>query len=263
MKTFKLITILAFLASIVSFTSCMNSNNENHKYASYTSYVTVSGSSAFDYTFDSDFGCKLTPTAASVAEILPSLTTTNAKRLLIGFDMADGSTPTLEAGKNYNVVLRPFYNGYYLMNYIAVPTFTTVDTYQNQLALDSLTTKNKPISEISGDIWAANGYVNAKIGLNYNMQSRFYLHTYFNSNEDIDVANNTLYLNLYYNDNSDYSSNYGSDVVSFELPRKAYTMLTGDSFNIVLRAKTSANTESFAEVGKCTIKKDAMISPTN
>lgn len=252
MKALKLKTLFVALASAMTFSSCLG-DSEVADYPHYSSYVTVDGDSMFGYTFYADFGATLLPTSQSIQEVLPGLANANVKRMYISFDLVPESDngKTLEAGNTYTIALKSSYG-----SNMAIPTYNTIDTYNNQAAADSLTTKNEPINTIENKIWAVNGYVNASMTINYSYDDLFYMHTYYNSEEDIDLDEKTVYMNLYYNSNSSYANQQGSSIFSFELPRYAATKLlmngfsSNDSINLVLRGVTGFSSE-MTQVGQC------------
>ena len=246
MKALKISTFLAALAAVFTFSSCLGDDNTSDA-PRFTSYVTITGDATFGYTFHSDFGCTLKPTAASIQEVLPGLSQTNVKRAMVAFDLlndTEGLTTQLEAGKTYDIVLR----SYYYANY-ALPTYNTLDVTGNTAATDTLTTNNDRIITID-NIWAINGFMNANLTLPYDNSKTFYMNTYYNSEKDIDVENNTLYLNLYYNHNSLNAINQGKSVFCFDLPEAAAYEFMTDSINLVLRAVTEEHGE-YREAARC------------
>ena len=202
------------------------------------------------YTFYSDFGSILRPTSASVQEVLPGLSTSKVKRAYVAFDLASGSenNQNLESNKIYDIILRSSYYANY-----ALPTYETV-RYTATGSADSLVTKNQHIQDINKDIWAVNGYANALITINYDQNKTFSMNTYY-SEEDIDVANNTLNLNLYYNSHSESPSAQGQSVFSFRLPEEViYThQFSTDSINLVLNAITGYDNSQLSKVGECKV----------
>lgn len=256
MKTFKLSALLVALTSVFSLSSCLDDNN-NSSYATYSSYVTIVGDQVFGYSFYSDWGCILRPTTASVEQVLPGLSSSNVKRAVVSFDLADGSVlESFEKGKTYDIVLKSSYYGNY-----SLPTCTTINTYYSETAQDTLTTKNGYVYSVDNSIWAVNGYLNANIRLEYNNNIPFYMNTFFNSEKDIDVANNKLNLFLYYNCNTDQPSSSGQSVFSFALPQELYGSFSSDSIEIVLNAKTSGDPTVFREVGTCRLAQKDLLQP--
>lgn len=247
MKTFKFSTLLVALASVFAFSSCLD-DSDNSASATYSTYVTIAGDAFFGYTFYADNGSILKPTSQSVTEVLPGLSGSSVKRAVVSFDLADEAAngEVLQPGKTYQIVLK---NSYY--NY-AIPTYHTLDITGNTTAADTLTTKCKQISDINQNIWAANGFVNTQMTIDYDQNKKFYLHTYFDRYKDIDVENNTLYLTIYFNNNTDYPTSQGSSVFSFDLPDDAVHSFRNDSVDIVLRSLTR-NDFQLTEVGKCRI----------
>jgi hypothetical protein len=245
--TLKFSTLLVALASVFTFSSCLNSNNDS-TYPAYASYVTITGDQFLGYTFHSDFGCTLRPTSASVQEVLPGLGNSKVKRAYVAFDLAseteDGKN--LEVGKIYDIILRQSYYANY-----AIPTYYTIKL---TAASDSLITKNKYVQDVNKDIWASNGYVNALITINYQQNKTFSMNTYY-SEEDIDVANNTLNLNLYYNSNSENPSAQGQSVFSFRLPEEVIynNHFSTDSITLVLNAISGYDNSQFNKVGECKV----------
>lgn len=245
MKALKISALLAALAAVFTFSSCLNDDDTNDV-PRFTSYVTITGDATFGYTFHSDFGCTLKPTAASIQEVLPGLSQANVKRAVVAFDLLNDSESTiqLEAGKTYDIVLR----SYYYANY-AVPTYQTLDVTGNTVATDTLTANDDRIIAID-DVWAINGFVNANLTLLYDNAKTFYLNTYYDYEKDIDVDNSTMYLNLYYNHNSTNAINQGKSVFCFDLPEEvAYEFMT-DSIDLVLRAVTEERGE-YREAARC------------
>ena len=114
--------------------------------------------------------------------------------------------------------------------------------------------KNKYVQDVNKDIWAANGYVNALITINYQQNKTFSMNTYY-SEEDIDVANNTLNLNLYYNSNSENPSAQGQSVFSFRLPEEVIynNHFSTDSITLVLNAISGYDNSQFNKVGECKV----------
>ena len=245
--TLKLSTLIVAIASAFTFSSCLNNNNGT-TYPTYTSYVTITGDQFMGYTFYSDFGSILRPTSASVQEVLPGLSSSTVKRAYIAFDLASetGNGQTLESNKIYDIILRSSYYANY-----ALPTYQTIKHTEYS---DSLITKNEHIQEINKDIWAVNGYANAFITINYDQNKTFSMNTYY-SEEDIDVANNTLTLNLYYNSNSESPSAQGQSVFCFRLPEEViYThQFSTDSINLVLNAITGYDNSQLSKVGECKV----------
>ena len=247
--TLKFSSLIVALASVFTFSSCLNSN-DNSTYPTYTSYVTITGDQFMGYTFYSDFGSILRPTSASVQEVLPGLSTSKVKRAYVAFDLASGSenNQNLESNKIYDIILRSSYYANY-----ALPTYETV-RYTAAGSADSLVTKNQHIQDINKDIWAVNGYANALITINYDQNKTFSMNTYY-SEEDIDVANNTLNLNLYYNSHSESPSAQGQSVFSFRLPEEViYThQFSTDSIKLVLNAITGYDDSQLTKVGECKV----------
>lgn len=251
--TLKLSTLLIALASVFTFSSCLD-DSDNSEQASYYSYVTISGDSAFGYTFYADNGSILMPTSTSVETVLPGLSGSSVKRAFIAFDIisnapADG---ILKEGQTYQINLVSSYWGNY-----AIPTYNTI---RSREATDSLHTDNQRISNVDNNIWAINGYVNAQITLDYQQGQAFYLNTFY-SEEDIDVTNNTLNLNLYYNSKSEYTNSQGNSVFSFKLPEEAAYQFTTDSINLVLKAITGYNETELTQVGECKVALEDFYSP--
>ena len=245
--TLKFSTLLVALASVFTFSSCLNSNNDS-TYPAYASYVTITGDQFLGYTFHSDFGCTLRPTSASVQEVLPGLGNSKVKRAYVAFDLASETEndKNLEVGKIYDIILRQSYYANY-----AIPTYNTIKL---TAASDSLITKNKYVQDVNKDIWASNGYVNALITINYQQNKTFSMNTYY-SEEDIDVANNTLNLNLYYNSNSENPSAQGQSVFSFRLPEEVIynNHFSTDSITLVLNAISGYDNSQFNKVGECKV----------
>ena len=260
MKTLKFSTLLATLACALTFSSCLNNDSDDYG-NNFRSYVTITGDEMFGYTFHSDFGCTLKPTSYSVQTVLPGLTNA-VKRAIVAFQPTDETTTELHAGNTYevNLVSDPYAN-------YAIPTFSTINA-NNPVALDSLTTKNNGrISSVNSSIWAVNGYANAEIILYYNANSNtINLNTYYTP-EDVDVANNTLYLNLYYNDNTTSSYSQVQSVFSFDLPEETYNVFQTDTINLVLRAKSSNHMgldyveSELNEVGRCKLATKDLFPP--
>ena len=245
MKALKISTFLAALAAVFTFSSCLDEGGSEDT-PQFTSYVTISGDATFGYTFHSDFGCTLKPTSASVQEVLPGLSNTNVKRAVIAFNLLNdgGNTLELEAGKTYDIVLR----SYYYANY-AIPTYNTLDVTGDVVATDTLTANNDRIISLQ-DAWAVNGFVNANLTIPFENGRTFYMNTYYDSEKDIDIDNNTLYLNLYYNHNSTNALNQGKSVFSFDLPEEVADVFMTDSIDVVLRAITEERGE-YKEAARC------------
>ena len=246
--TLKISTLLVTFASVFTFSSCLDSNDGGSTYPAYASYVTITGDQFMDYTFHSDFGCTLRPTSASVQEVLPGLGNSKVKRAYVAFDLAAETEngKNLEVGKIYDIILRQSYYANY-----AIPTYNTI---KHTAESDSLITKNKYVQDINKDIWAANGYVNALITINYQQNKTFSMNTYY-SEEDIDVANNTLNLNLYYNSNSENPSAQGQSVFSFRLPEEVIYNhhFSTDSITLVLNAISGYDNSQLNKVGECKV----------
>ena len=245
--TFKFSTLLVALVSVFTFSSCLNSENDS-TYPDYASYVTITGDQFMGYTFYSDYGCILRPTSASVQEVLPGLSTSTVKRAYVAFDLASETEngQNLEANKTYDVILRSSYYANY-----ALPTYGTI---RHTAASDSLITNNKQVQDVNKDIWAINGYLNALVTINYQQNTTFSMNTYY-TEEDVDVANNTLNLNLYYNSNSESPNAQGQSVFSFRLPEEViYTnQFSTDSINLVLNAITGYDDSQLTKVGECKV----------
>ena len=244
--TLKLSTLLVAITSAFTFSSCID-NGGDSSYPTYSSYVTITGDQSMGgYTFHSDFGCILRPTSASVQEVLPGLSTSNVKRAYVAFDLASEAEngKDLESNKIYDIILRSSYYANY-----AIPTYKTV---KYTATSDTLITKNQRVQDINKDIWAINGYVNALITINYNQNKAFYMNTYY-SEEDIDVANNTLNLNLYYNSNSESAGAQGQSVFSFRLPEEVITRFSAESITLVLNAITGYENNQLTKVGECKV----------
>ena len=240
--TLKLSALLIALVSVFTFSSCLNDSDDTNNPA-YYSYVTVTGDSAFGYTFYADNGSILVPTSTSVEQVLPGLSGSNVKRAFISFDVinapADG---ILQSGQTYQIVLG---NSYY-SNY-AIPTYQTLLSFE---PTDSLHTQNQPINNVNNNIWVANGYVNAQMTLDYQQGQTFYLNTFY-TEEDIDVDNNTLNLNIYYNSKSKNPTSQGTSVFSFRLPEDAAFNYMTDSIKLVLNAITNYGESQLTKVGEC------------
>ena len=245
--TLKFSTLLVALASVFTFSSCLNSDDSSN-YPAYASYVTITGDQFLGYTFHSDFGCTLRPTSASVQEVLPGLGNSKVKRAYVAFDLASETEngKNLEVGKIYDIILRQSYYANY-----AIPTYNTI---KFTAASDSLITKNKYVQDVNKDIWASNGYVNALITINYQQNKTFSMNTYY-SEEDIDVANNTLNLNLYYNSNSESQNDQGQSVFSFRLPEEVIynNHFSTDSITLVLNAISGYDNSQLNKVGECKV----------
>lgn len=245
--TFKFSTLLVALVSVFTFSSCLNSDDSS-SYPAYASYVTITGDQFMGYTFYSDYGCILRPTSASVQEVLPGLSTSTVKRAYVAFDLASETEngQNLEANKTYDVILRSSYYANY-----ALPTYGTI---RHTAASDSLITNNKQVQDVNKDIWAINGYLNALVTINYQQNTTFSMNTYY-TEEDVDVANNTLNLNLYYNSNSESPNAQGQSVFSFRLPEEViYTnQFSTDSINLVLNAITGYDDSQLTKVGECKV----------
>ena len=245
--TLKFSTLLVALASVFTFSSCLNSDDSSN-YPAYASYVTISGDQFMGYTFHSDFGCTLRPTSASVQEVLPGLGNSKVKRAYVAFDLASETEngKNLEVGKIYDIILRQSYYANY-----AIPTYNTIKL---TAASDSLIIKNKYVQDVNKDIWASNGYVNALITINYQQNKTFSMNTYY-SEEDIDVANNTLNLNLYYNSNSESQNAQGQSVFSFRLPEEVIynNHFSTDSITLVLNAISGFDNSQLNKVGECKV----------
>ena len=78
------------------------------------------------------------------------------------------------------------------------------------------------------------------------------MNTYY-SEEDIDVANNTLNLNLYYNSNSENAGAQGQSVFSFRLPEEVITRFSAESITLVLNAITGYENNQLTKVGECKV----------
>ena len=245
--TLKFSTLLVALASVFTFSSCLNSDDSSN-YPAYASYVTITGDQFLGYTFHSDFGCTLRPTSASVQEVLPGLGNSKVKRAYVAFDLASETEngKNLEVGKIYDIILRQSYYANY-----AIPTYNTIKL---TAASDSLITKNKYVQDVNKDIWASNGYVNALITINYQQNKTFSMNTYY-SEEDIDVAINTLNLNLYYNSNSETPTAQGQSVFSFRLPEEVIynNHFSTDSITLVLNAISGYDNSQLNKVGECKV----------
>ena len=246
--TLKFSTLLVALASVFTFSSCLNSNNDS-TYPAYALHVTITGDQFLGYTFHSDFGCTLRPTSASVQEVLPGLGNSKVKRAYVAFDLASETEngKNLEVGKIYDIILRQSYYANY-----AIPTYNTI---KFTAASDSLITKNKSVQSIDEkNIWASNGYINALITINYQQNKTFSMNTYY-SEEDIDVANNTLNLNLYYNSNSESQNAQGQSVFSFRLPEEVIynNHFSTDSITLVLNAISGYDNSQLKKVGECKV----------
>lgn len=245
--TLKLSTLLVAIASAFTFSSCLNSN-DNTTYPTYSSYVTITGDQFMGYTFHSDFGSILRPTSASVQEVLPGLSASIVKRAFVAFDLASEAEngKNLESNKIYDIILRSSYYANY-----AIPTYKTV---KYTATSDTLITKNQRVQDINKDIWAINGYVNALVTINYQQNKAFSMNTYY-TEEDIDVANNTLNLNLYYNSHSENPTAQGQSVISFKLPEEVihFNQFSTDSIKLVLNAITGYDESSLTKVGECKV----------
>lgn len=240
--TLKLKTLLLVLASVFAFSSCLDDSDDSSGPA-YFSYVTIAGDQAFGYKFYADNGAILIPTSASIVQVLPGLKNSNVKRAFVSFDVmnapADGF---LRPGETYQIVL----GSSYYSNY-AIPTYQTLYSFE---ATDSLHTDNQVINNVNNNIWAANGYVNAQMTLNYEQSKTFYLNTYY-TDECIDVDNNTFHLNLYYNSKSSNPYDQGTSVFSFRLPEDIEFNFQSDSINLVLNAITNYGDKQLTKVGEC------------
>ena len=251
--TLKFSTLLVAFASVFTFSSCLNNNNNGSSNANYYSAVTITGNDLLGYTFYADFGSILIPTTASIQQHIPYLGKSGAKRAYIAFDLESETEngKDLIAGQIYNIVIREHWYGN--INY-AIPTAETLLSKEES---DTLHTNNESIINVKDDIWAANGYVNAQLTLNYYYEptkTTYALKAYYTEN-DIDVANNTLNLNLYYNNLRETTNNQGSSVISFRLPEEViYThQFSADSINLVLNAITGNNNNQLTKVGECKV----------
>lgn len=257
MKTLKFSTLLVALAAVFTFSSCLDDSGDSDM-PSFTSYVTITGDAAFGYKFHSDYGCTLIPTSASVQEVLPGLSNSNVKRAVVAFDVVNGTETItqLERGKTYNIVLR----SYYYANY-AIPTYSTINLGFASESADSLTTLNDRLIDIDQNIWAVNGYLNAALTVEYDVNKTFYMHTYFDPEKDVDIDNNALYLNLYYNHNSTSAMSHGSSVFSFDLPEEVAYEFTSDSLDLILRGITS-EFEGYSEKARCKMAVKDLFKPS-
>ena len=255
--TSKLSTFLVALVSLFSFSSCFNDNDSSGSSANYYSAVTITGDDMFGYTFYADFGATLIPTSASIQANLPGLGTSGAKRAYIAFDLASETEngKDLLAGQTYNIIVR---NDYYRPNY-AIPTCNTIMSIE---ATDSLHTQNQRINNVDRTIWTANGYVNAQLTLSYEQNTKFYANAYY-SEEDIDVANNTLNLNLYYNSKAEYTNSQATSIFSFRLPEQVAYNFKTDSINLVLNAITIQDDTQLTKVAECKMAVKDFYEPRN
>ncbi|MBQ8875219.1 MAG: hypothetical protein IJY60_07955 [Bacteroides sp.] len=240
--TLKLKTLLLALASVFAFSSCLD-DSEDSSGPAYFSYVTIAGDQLFGYKFYADNGAILIPTTTSVEQVLPGLKNSNVKRAFVSFDVinapADGF---LKPNETYQIEL----GSSYYSNY-AIPTYQTILSFE---PTDSLHTDNQVINNVNNNIWAANGYVNAQMTLNYEQSKTFYLNTYY-TEEDINVDNNTFNLNLYYNSKSNNPYDQGTSVFSFRLPEDAAFHYQTDSINLILNAITNYGDKQLTKVGEC------------
>jgi hypothetical protein len=80
------------------------------------------------------------------------------------------------------------------------------------------------------------------------------MNTYY-SEEDIDVANNTLNLNLYYNSNSESAGAQGQSVFSFRLPEEVIHThsFSSDSIKLVLNAITGYDDSQLNKIAECKV----------
>ena len=162
--TLRLSAFIVALVSLFTFSSCLNDNNGSSSSANYYSPVTITGNNDSGYIFYADFGSKLIPSMTNIMEVIPDLTTRNdIERAYIAFDLASETEngKDLVAGETYQIIIR---NDYFSPNYV-IPTYKTVMSTE---VTDSLHTYNQRINTVDQNIWAANGYVNAKLTLNIN-----------------------------------------------------------------------------------------------
>lgn len=248
MKTLKFPLLLITLVSALTFSSCLD--GEDSQYGNiFRSYVTISGNASTGYQFYADNGSLLLPSNESINSVLSGLATSKAERAYVAFILpGDESTYLLEAGKTYNIELVADY----IANY-SIPTHQTINIANNQVAADTLTANNDYINYIDKTIWAANGYVNATLQLPYDGNKPFYLNTYYDSEKDVDSANNTLMLSIYYNNNTDSPTNKGESVFSFRLPEEAAHSFSSDSINLILKAKVGTKSSEREDSLKCRI----------
>ena len=231
---------------------------KNMSQPTYTSYVTIVGDNTSGYTFYADFGSILKPKSNNIQEVMPGLSKTDVKRAFIAFDLASKTEngKNLEVGKTYDIIVRPSYYANY-----AIPTYNTIDIADNTAAADSLITQNGYISNFNQNIWAANGYMNVQLTISFNQNKAFYIKTYFDSEKDLDIKNNILYLNLYYNSHSTETNSQGTSVFSFDLPDETYNAFQKDNIKLVLKAKTKNSNNKLVEIGNCEIKKKDLFIP--
>jgi hypothetical protein len=237
MKTWKMMMAFATaLLSTFTMTSCLGDSSSSSGPDYYNIPVTVVNSGLYGTYFYADMGSTFVPTSASLSQ----LTLTNVKRAMIGFTFVDEtqSASSIQAGKSYNVVLDPSYC-------YSIPTYDIANDYNNEAA-DSLATRQTGISSASTNVfYVANGYLTTYLTLPYSSNTAYSLSMVYNSEEDIDVDNNTLTLNLQYAHNATSAYYTGSAYFSFKMPSDVTSKFQSDSVNVVMRALLSNTTETY------------------
>lgn len=244
MKRIKLILLVASILCLSGFVSC--SNDDDARWSTFNGVsVTVRGDEISGYKLYTDFGAILIPSSTSLSQVA---WLKEVWRATISFSLADNETDAtvLESGKTYHVVLNTLSG----MNQ-EIPTYIVcVDTlsidYQTN-GNDSIALKNKSIRSIDKTaeyFYVKNGYMNVVPTFDYDPYQLVSFLLYYDSEKDIDVANNKLVLNLFFNNNTQNSYNSTSSLINFRMPEDIYYSFQDeglsdtDSIEVYLNAKT-------------------------
>lgn len=242
MKKFKFAYLAVALASVFAFSSCLDDSDDSSDYPDFNNVPVTVGNGGF--TLLADNGSYLIPTN-SVTGL------DQCERAIVSFDVVSGSNVTqLEAGKTYDVEINPNYS-------YSMTTKRVMDICGDEVALDSLVNSQEAISV--ENMYAVNGYVTTTVTVNFDYGTAAVMDCAYNSEEDIKVNENALYLTMYYDPKSTMTSYSTTTAFSFRLPEYVYEKLSGDSIDLVMRYK-SIGAESTQT--KCRMARKDFFRPT-
>lgn len=227
MKKMKLAVVFAAFVSVLGLSSCLDSGESGPSTQSWL--VTVTGDRYTGFKFYADNGGILIPSSASVSSYGEALE--KLKRMVLYYSFLDETLPPNPTETTtYNI---SFEGG------VPIDTKPVIDMYNNEEASDSLI-KNKD-EIISLDIASAyKGYITVSTVFNYsgNAKQLPYMNMAYDSETDVDAANNTLNLTLYYDNNAENAyTQVAPQFYSFALPMEVYDRFANDSIKLVVKAE--------------------------
>ncbi len=238
MKKMKLAVMVTALVSVFGFSSCLDSGESGPATRSWI--VTVTGDRYTGFKFYADNGGILVPTSASVSAVGESLE--KVKRMILSYSFVNEevlpSTPT--ENTTYDVT---FQGG------APIDTKNVINLYQNEEA-DTLITNKDEIGSFN-IVSAYKGYITVASTFNYSGDSKKlpYMNMAYNSEVDVDAANNALNLTLYYDNNTENAYQQGTDILySFQLPSEVYGSFANDSIKLIVKAEGSSSQELKKEI---------------